>query len=157
MHKTFRGDSDYKTAFERAATCLIDGKIEDRSERISAVEALINEYVDAVGERPDSRVLSLLTDEILREELTDDNPYKVAHNEYPFLSETQYRRRTEGKFERRTDASGNLRPMNREVPLNLAMNVGADGRDYRVPTRRELSVNEIIDKETAVKEGGRHH
>ncbi|MFL1672179.1 hypothetical protein [Paenibacillus dendritiformis] len=121
----FRGDSDYKAAFEHAATRLIDAKIEDRGERMMAVEALIDEYVVAVGERPDGGILERLTDYILREELTDGNPHKVSHNEYPFLSESQMQLRYE-----------------REYGLELAENHDADGRNRATPTRRRRTAKE---------------
>lgn len=122
---TFRGDTDHKASFERAATCLIDTKIEDRDERMTAVQALIDEYIAEVGERPDGDVLERLTDYILREELTDDNSHKVAHNEYPFLSESQMQLRYE-----------------REYGLELAENHDADGRNRATPTRRRRTAKE---------------
>lgn len=133
---TFRGDSDYKASFERAATCLIDAKIEDRGVRMVAVEALIDEYVEAVGERPDGDVLERLTDYILREELTDDNPHKVAHNEYPFLSESQMQLRYE-----------------RECGLEIAENHDTDGRNRATPIRRRRTAKEsrFIDKAARMK------
>lgn len=121
----FRGDSEYKASFERAATCLIDAKIEDRGVRMAAVEALIDEYVGAVGERPDGDILEQLTDYILREELLDPNPYKVSQNDYPILSESQMQLRYE-----------------REYGLELAENHGADGRSRATPTRRRRTAKE---------------
>lgn len=132
----FRGDIDFKTSFERAATCLIDATIYDRTERMRSVEALIDEYVAAVGERPDGSILEQLTDYILREELTDDNPHKVAHNEYPFLSESQMQLRYE-----------------REYGLELAENHDTDGRSRATPTRRRRTAKEerFVDKLARMK------
>lgn len=93
--KTFRGQTDYKTAFATAVTELIERQIPDRQARIEAIDALINEYVEAVGERPDKRWLYRLANEILREELTDKHPDKMARVEYPVMSDTQLERRRE--------------------------------------------------------------
>jgi hypothetical protein len=76
------------------------------------------------GERPaslplDSALLERLTDAILDEELTDSNPYKVAHEEYPFMSDRQ--------LDLRRD---------RETGLKAAEDEGTDGQNYRRPTRR---------------------
>lgn len=132
----FRGDSDYKASFELAATCLIDAKIEDRDERMAAVRALIDDYIAAVGERPDGGILEQLTDYILREELTDDNPHKVAHNEYPFLSESQMQLRYE-----------------REYGIELAENHDTDGRNRATPIRRRRTAKEerFVDKLARMK------
>lgn len=121
----FRGDADYKASFERAATCLIDVKIEDRGERMTAVEALIDEYVAEVGERPNGDILEQLTDYILREELLDPNPYKVSQNEYPILSARQLSDRYE-----------------REYGLELAENHDADGKNRATPIRRRRTAKE---------------
>lgn len=86
---------------------------------MGAIEALTEAYLDDVGVRPDAAQLERLTDYILREELTDPNPYKIAHTEYPFMSEYQ--------LELRRD---------RETGLKAAEETGTDGRDYRKPTKR---------------------
>ncbi|MEV2910709.1 hypothetical protein ABNF65_19365 [Paenibacillus larvae] len=57
--------NDYKAAFNEAVTDLINHKITDRSERIKAVEALTDAYIDSVGQAPDSVQLERLADYIL--------------------------------------------------------------------------------------------
>lgn len=127
----FRGDSDYKTSFEHAATCLIDAKIEDRDERMTAAKTLIDEYVVAIGERPDGTILEQLTDYILREELLDPNPHKVSQNEYPIFSARQLSDRYE-----------------RECGLEIAENYDIEGRNRATPIRRRRTAKEsrFVDK-----------
>src|SRR5690606_631133 len=90
--KTFRGRADYKTAFAAAVTELIRRNIKDRNIRIKEIEALIDEYVDAVGERPDKHELYRLANEILREDFRDNRSNKVKRVKYPVLSDRQIAR-----------------------------------------------------------------
>jgi hypothetical protein len=110
---------------------MIAEDITDRSERMKAIQALIDAYIDSVGETPDDAQLERLTDYILREELTDGNEYKITHGEYPFMSERQFERRHE-----------------REYSLKLAEDIGADGMSYSAPVRRHRTAKEtrFIDK-----------
>ncbi|WP_337102353.1 hypothetical protein [Paenibacillus sp. YIM B09110] len=123
----------YKETFEDAVTDLIAEGIADRGARMKAIEALTEAYVDDVGERPGSAQLERLTDYLLREELTDVDPYKIAHAEYPFMSEWQ--------LDLRRD---------RETGLKAVEETGADGRDYRKPTKRRRTnyENWRIDRDT---------
>jgi hypothetical protein len=86
--------SDYKTKFNEYVSGFVEavreGAFEDRSERITAVELLVERYVTAHGERPDNGDIERLTNVILNEELTDKNTYKVSHEEYPILSNYQF-------------------------------------------------------------------
>lgn len=123
----FNSKGDYKAEFEREVNELIDQNIEDRQERIKAIAALVDDYSLYIGEAPDPVQLERLADYILREELTDKNPYKVSHNEYPIFSESQIKRR------KGTEA----RP-------EAACYVANDGRDYRTPRRRNRTINESI-------------
>lgn len=84
---------DYKTEFHDAVTDLIAEDITDRGERMAAVHALTEAYVDSVGKPPAAEELTRLSDYILREELTDKRRNKVQDEEYPFLSESQLGRR----------------------------------------------------------------
>lgn len=113
---------DYKAEFHDAVTDLIAEDIADRGERMAAVHALTEAYVDSVGIAPDAAELERLTNYILREELTDSNPHKVAHNEYPFMSDWQLGLRRD-----------------REVSLWVAEAVGADGVDHRPKKKRMRS------------------
>lgn len=126
--------TDYKTQFSEDAAALIASNIADRTERMAAVQALIDRYIEANGEVPDRAQLERLTDYILREELTDRHPDKITRNEYPFMSTWQ--------LELRHD---------RETSLKVAEETGTDGRDYRVPKRRKRSTYENIHVDQAAK------
>lgn len=144
--------TDYKTQFNEDTTALIATNIADRTERMAAVQALIDRYVEAKGSVPDRAQLERLTDYVLREELTDPDPYKSEHNEYPILSEIQLARRREG---RRGSANTNVRG---ETPIKFdgddentsdkhsgtGVYLASDGRDYRKPIRRTRSKSELI-------------
>ncbi|MCR8843101.1 hypothetical protein NQ117_05365 [Paenibacillus sp. SC116] len=138
--KTFRGDSDYKAAFEQVVMFLINEENEDRTERMADIQALIDEYVDDIGETPNASILEKLTDYILREELLDPNPYKVAHNEYPILSERQMSDRYE-----------------REYALDLAENHDTDGVNRAAPVKRRRTAKEarFVDKLARIKNRSR--
>jgi hypothetical protein len=101
-----------------------------------ALIGLITEDYGDKSERPADwfGLLERLTDAILDEELTDPNPHKVAHTEYPFFSERQ--------LDLRRD---------RETGLKAAEETGTDGRDYRRPTKRRRTnyENWRVDKEAA--------
>jgi len=79
--------------FRLEARRLIGKGIADRAERMAAVSALIDSYVEENGEALDGDVLDKLTDYVLNEELTDVRPDKIAREEYPFLSDRQERLR----------------------------------------------------------------
>ncbi|QHZ49922.1 hypothetical protein [Paenibacillus larvae] len=112
--------NDYKAAFNEAVTDLINHKITDRSERIKAVEALTDAYIDSIGQTPDSAQLERLADYILAEELTDMHPDKMTREEYPFFSSWQFQRR-----------------QNKESSFGNVATVGVDGKDHRKMTRRK--------------------
>jgi hypothetical protein len=97
----FSIDENYKTQFEHQVDSLIKEKIEDRDIRMARVSVLINTYVDEIGERPEAFQIERLTNEILREELTDKNPHKMKHEESPIASHSQLsrRRRKESSFD----------------------------------------------------------
>jgi hypothetical protein len=81
--------------------------------------------------------LERLADLCLYEELTDENIHKVAHTEYPFLSEHQFDRRD-----------------NRESSVGEAIdNSAADGGKHYKPTRRTRSdyENSFIDKKARIR------
>ena len=118
--------NDYKTQFNEEVTALISANITDRAERMAAVQALIDRYLTENGVTPDITQLERLANYILHEELTDPDPYKSEHNEYPILSEWQMELRR-----------------SREIPLDMIIDhVGTDGVDYRLPTRRIRSRRE---------------
>lgn len=120
---------------------LIDAKIPDRQVRIKAIDELIEDYFKVLGRMPEGAVLNRLTNEILREELTDTRKNKVQTEEYPFLSETQVRRRTEGVHQRIVEG----KPPTGEIRnLSRIQNIGTDGKDYRKPTRKKLSIEDML-------------
>ncbi|RAU96828.1 hypothetical protein [Paenibacillus sp. YN15] len=136
----YRGIANRDTGYEY--------DIADRAERIRLIDAITadymrehSEYVAAGlakwerdgyrGQRPktqpvNSAILESLADAILDEELTDMNEHKVSQTEYPFLSATQLEERR-----------------NREFPLKIAEEVGTDGADYRIPTRKKRPKRDI--------------
>ena len=114
-----------------------------RRERIALVDEWLAAYVDRCGVSPHSNELERLADALLHEELADRSPYKVAHEEYPILSEAQLRRR---RFGRSAAGGSNMRG---EVALDAAGDggavsdyVAADGFSYARPTRRPRSLYE---------------
>ncbi|QHZ52325.1 hypothetical protein [Paenibacillus larvae] len=111
-----------KQAFCEAVTDLIEQNITDRSERINAVEALTDAYVDSTGNLPDSAQLERLADYLLKEELTDNFADKVTQTDYPFFSDRQLDRRYK-----------------KEATAKAAEYIGTDGKNHRVGKRRKRS------------------
>jgi hypothetical protein len=56
---------------------------------IEAIRGLTDDFIEQTGVRPTPSQLERLTDVILAEEISDPNPYKMTHNEYPIMSERQ--------------------------------------------------------------------
>ncbi|WP_232696161.1 hypothetical protein [Brevibacillus daliensis] len=109
----------------------------ERTERISAIDTYINDVIERTGECPNPAELERLADAILHEELSDDDEHKMAHEEYPILSATQYARRTQGKHKRRGSGMGG------ETSLKVVEETGTDGRSHRKPSRRKRSPYEL--------------
>lgn len=103
-----------------------------RKERIKMVEQITDSYTLDLGYRIDSHLLTRMADIILREELTDSHPDKMSRKEFPIMSEHQLMRRTQGK-QRHRNSVGNVIV---EVPLEHAVNVGTDGINHTLPTRK---------------------
>jgi hypothetical protein len=130
-----------KTAYDSAkkseSVCaLTDVNYRPNGLRLSIIEKMTESYFEQTGEVPDVTALQRLSDLCLYEELTDTNEHKIAHNEYPIMSETQIARRQEGKHSR-NDNNPKI-----EVPLGIAENYGTDGRVHDYPTRRQRSERE---------------
>jgi hypothetical protein len=92
-----RGDStpvkyDEKTHFESEITTVL---VPDRTKRIAIIDELIESYIAATGQRPDSVQLDRLATLCLREELTDRHPDKMSREEFPIMSDDQLARREE--------------------------------------------------------------
>lgn len=83
---------------QRSIDEFLAEQIEDRAERIAAVGAWTDAYIDKHGQRPPAQQLELLADYILREELADKNPDKMTREEYPIMSEWQRVRRLKSRI-----------------------------------------------------------
>lgn len=132
---------DYKAEFHDAVTDLIAEDIADRGERMAAVHALTEAYIDSVGVAPDPAEVERLTDYILREELTDRHPDKIARDEYPFMSDWQLGRRE-----------------NHEYSLGLAETYDVAGVNRAKPERRHRTAREerFIDRAARRKNRARN-
>ncbi|MGI2709051.1 hypothetical protein [Bacillus cytotoxicus] len=160
MNYIFDINGDYKTQFETYVNTLIIAHRDSHSEAISnrevraeEIKSLTDAYVGTIGERPDRFQLERLTDLLLYEELHDDTAWKTRQSDYPFLSETQYKRRKHGVHQAKKEAG------NREISLKHAYStIGLGGIDHRIPKRRERSVNEnlLIDYNTRSRNKRRH-
>ncbi|MDQ0154931.1 hypothetical protein [Robertmurraya andreesenii] len=62
-----------------------------REQRFKAIEALTDEYVVTVGQRPDHTQLDRLATLCLYEEVTDATPWKTRNTERPIHSDRQRR------------------------------------------------------------------
>jgi hypothetical protein len=131
---------DYKTKLHEDITLLQQATKRGempRALRIVRIEELTDDYYAKAGEMPDIVALERLADLVLYEELTDPNIHKVAHTEYPFLSEHQFDRRD-----------------SRESAVGDAIDNSAnDGRRHTKPTRRSRSdyENNFVDKKAKVR------
>lgn len=90
----------------------------DRVSRITFSNSLTERYLEVNGKIPPVTVLDRLATLILQDELADKHPDKMTRNDYPLLSDSQADLRYSG-----------------ERSMNAAMDVAADGVDYRVKTR----------------------
>lgn len=91
----------------------------NRQSRIKIIDEIVEDYFAANGEMPEALDLDRLSSLILHEELTDNNPYKMTHEDEPIVSVRQKERRED-----------------REMGASESFTHGADGRDYRRPTRK---------------------
>ncbi|OXM86465.1 hypothetical protein [Paenibacillus rigui] len=118
---------NYKVEFEQQVRKLVMCSIMDRHVRMQEIQKLIDSYINSTDTVPDTTPLERLADYILKEELTDRNPYKVSHTSHPIMSTWQL----------------DLRH-NREVTLKVAEEIAADGKRYAVPKRRYRSTAELL-------------
>jgi hypothetical protein len=99
--------ADYKSAFKRYVDELftyakVAGRyagydLADRAERMQLIDELIESYIAATGQRPDSVQLDRLATLCLREELLNDDIHKMQHEDEPILSDNQHKRRIYGR------------------------------------------------------------
>lgn len=102
----------------------------DRETRLRHSDELVESYVAYSGERPQGGALARLATLILRDELIDPRKNKSQLEEFPIMSDNQYRRRVKGEHQR-LDGAGHG-----EVSFNAASVIGIDGRNHGYPTRR---------------------
>lgn len=124
-----------------------------RRHRMDFAESLAERYFAEYGKMPDGKILDRLTSLILLDDSSEKASNKTRVEEYPVLTENQYRRRTEGRHMGRLTSDGKLKPLQREVPFTLAATVATDGRNYAYPTRRSVDVLEQMDIEYYGKGG----
>ena len=132
------------TLFKRTQT--------DRASRIDFSNRLTERYLAVNDKIPPVTVLDRLATLILQDDASDNKSNKTRTEEYPVLSDNQYRRRTEGRHKGRLTKDGKLKPLTREVPFSLAATVAVDGKNYAYPNRRNLDVIEQMDIEYYGKE-----
>lgn len=124
--------------------------------RLQFASDITERYFAEHGEFPSHSVLERLGTLLMYDVSTNSKSNKTRTEEYPVLSENQYRRRVEGRHKRRIGNDGNLQPLEREVPFSLATTVAIDGRNYAYPTRRKIDVLEQLDIEYYGKGSGTH-
>lgn len=117
----------YNTAFEQQVNKLVMCSIMDRSLRMQEIHKLIDSYIASAETKPKAKQLERLADYILKEELTDPNPYKMSHGAHPIMSTWQMELRHK-----------------REMSLKVAEGIAADGQRYNVPKRRYRSTKELL-------------
>ncbi|MGC4375787.1 hypothetical protein WD019_02430 [Fictibacillus sp. Mic-4] len=115
--------------------------VSDRQTRIEIMNDLFKEYPGPY----DKELIEKMTDAVLHEELTDTDQWKVKHNEYPFLSETQLARRKDGIHQRKNEGGSG------EVSLNKAWAIDVTRKDYSLPKRKDRTNNDQIAIENATK------
>lgn len=129
-----------REAFNGAVTDLIGENITDRSERIKAVEGLIDAYMDSTGMPPEHTQLERLADYLLSEELNDKSSDKAAKNDCPFHSPRQTMRR-----------------YSREASDSAASNIGVDGQNHRIRKRRKRNrwETDYVDRHAKIRNAER--
>lgn len=122
---------NFREAFISRVTEFIEDHIEDRTERIAAIDRLIAEYTETHGENPPTTALDVLADYVLYEEIHDPHPDKMSRNEYPIMSARQEETRRD-----------------REYSLSLADNYDLDGVNRAKPEKRHRTAKEVrfVDK-----------
>lgn len=131
---------NYKERFDASVDELIDSRIDFRSDRITSVSLLVDDYVRAHGEAPPQKSLKKLADYILYEELTNKARNKISAIEYPIMSERQLSRRYD-----------------HEYAESLADTYDGNGRNRAKPERRVRTSKErrTIDQEARIRNRAR--
>lgn len=108
-------------------------KLIEFDERNALVDSLIEKYVEDTGVRPDGVALDRLAHVLAWDYMEGDtNIHKVAHEEYPILTEHQIQSRTTGLSRKKNSYGVSFY----EVPIENAEYVATNGKDYRLPIRR---------------------
>jgi len=88
-----------KKEFEaRVAEVCADYKNANLETRKEVVNDLCEQYVMLHDKKPDSYQLQMLADLLLKEDLSNNSPYKAQEIEYGFHSNTQRKRRKKKEF-----------------------------------------------------------
>lgn len=114
---------NYKDTFIREVEVILGLNIK-LSERMKIIDALLVAYVEQTGDLPDPRQINRLTDCILREDLQNHHPDKVANTDYPFLSKGQQKLRSR-----------------REIPTDTSR-MTSDVK-YKINGRKKSSYNKL--------------
>lgn len=147
---TYVFTDDYKTDMHRHIDTLYnEAKTSNtsRERRLTASDTLVEDYVAHSGERPDGNALERLATLILRDELTDAHPDKMAREEYPILSDTQREERE--KDEILTDFNSEDDDDTNANHSRLNTYLASDGKSYRTPIRRTRDIGELIQEDYA--------
>jgi hypothetical protein len=123
---------------ERDAAHDYGETLANRALRSQIIEDLTEDYFRSTGQMPEGSQLERLSNVLLEEELADDSAWKSRQSEYAFFSEEQLARRRDGVHQRKNEGGQS------EVKIEKAWSIGANGKDYRKPKRRERSDNENI-------------
>ncbi|MDF2010226.1 hypothetical protein [Priestia megaterium] len=94
-------------------------KSKSLEERNKICEWLTEWYVGVHGKKPDSYQTSLLANLILIEDISNPMPYKSRHEEYPFHSEMQKKRRRKKEFVTQDDTLDHMN-YKRQAKLSTA-------------------------------------
>ena len=84
-------------------------------DRITATNGIIDKYLLANDKVPPQSVLERLGTLLLSEDSTNNLSNKTRTDEYPVLSDNQYRRRTEGRHKARKSRDGKFRLHSQQI------------------------------------------
>lgn len=117
----FKVGTNYKATFTQEVETVLALKI-DLPERMKIIDDLLTAYVEQTGGLPDTNQINRLTDCILRDDLQNRHPDKVANTEFPFLSGGQQKLRSR-----------------REIPTDTSK-MSSDVK-YKINGRKKTSYN----------------
>lgn len=107
-----------KKSFENVVEELLETYSDSpQSVRNQVVDEVCEAYVRFYGKKPHPYQLTLLANLVLLDDIRNPSAYKVQHEEYPFHSDTQSRRRRKKEFVTEGDT---LEHMNFKRKTNLS-------------------------------------